>query len=145
MARWGCFSGALVSSELAGFFLIIMVSLMDTTLQAPVENPLANKDFLAAFPTYGPMQVAVSGGFGHGVQLGSVLLALALVRRLDTVGSGNLLVAHTRLCDTLSPTHRSGRLDDSGDALARAQPSSYNTKHERRSPREPALRASLSM
>ena len=69
--------GALVSSELAGFFLIIMVSLLDTTLQAPVENPLANKDFLAGFPTYGPMQVAVGGGFGHGAPGGGILLALA--------------------------------------------------------------------
>jgi hypothetical protein len=73
----GLLLGALVSSELAGFFLIIMVSLMDTLLQAPIENPLANKDFLAAFPSYGPMQVAVSGGFGHGVPWGSALLALA--------------------------------------------------------------------
>lgn len=73
----GLLLGVLVSSELAGFFLIIMVSLMDTLLQAPVENPLANKDFLAAFPTYGPMQVAVSGGFGHGVPGGSILFAVA--------------------------------------------------------------------
>jgi hypothetical protein len=73
---WGLLLGVLLSSELAGFFLIIMVSLLDTVLQAPVENPLANKDFLAAFPTYGPMQVAVSGGFGHGVPAGGVLLAL---------------------------------------------------------------------
>lgn len=73
----GLLLGVLVSSELAGFFLIIMVSLLDTTLQAPVENPLANKDFLAAFPSYGPMQVAVSGGFGHGVPGGGILLALA--------------------------------------------------------------------
>lgn len=73
----GLLLGVLVSSELAGFFLIIMVSLMDTFLQAPVENPLANKDFLAAFPSYGPMQVAVSGGFGHGVPGGAVLFALA--------------------------------------------------------------------
>ena len=73
----GLLLGVLVSSELAGFFLIIMISLMDTLLQAPIENPLANKDFLAAFPSYGPMQVAVSGGFGHGVPGGSVLLALA--------------------------------------------------------------------
>ena len=72
----GLLLGVLVSSELAGFFLIIMVSLLDTTLQAPIENPLANKDFLAAFPSYGPMQVAVSGGFGHGVPGGGVLLAL---------------------------------------------------------------------
>lgn len=73
----GLLLGVLVSSELAGFFLIIMVSLLDTTLQAPIENPLANKDFLAGFPTYGPMQVAVSGGFGHGVPGGGVLIALA--------------------------------------------------------------------
>jgi len=73
----GLLLGVLISSELAGFFIIIMVSLMDTLLQAPVENPLANKDFLAAFPTFGPMQVAVSGGFGHGVPGGGILLALA--------------------------------------------------------------------
>jgi hypothetical protein len=73
----GLLLGALVTSELAGFFLIIMVSLMDTLLQAPIENPLANKDILAAFPTYGPMQVAVSGGFGHGVPGGAALIALA--------------------------------------------------------------------
>src|SRR5690242_14481629 len=73
----GLLLGVLVSSELSGFFLIIMVSLMDTLLQAPIENPLANKDFLAAFPTFGPMQVAVSGGFGHGVPGGGVLIALA--------------------------------------------------------------------
>lgn len=72
----GLLLGTLISSELAGFFLIIMVSLMDTVLQAPVENPLANKDFLAAFPSYGPMQVAVSGGFGHGIPAGSVALSL---------------------------------------------------------------------
>lgn len=73
----GLLLGVLVSSELAGFFLIIMVSLLDTTLQAPIENPLANKDFLASFPSYGPTQVAVSGGFGHGVSGGGVALALA--------------------------------------------------------------------
>ncbi|HEY7778637.1 MAG TPA: hypothetical protein VIC85_00355 [Ktedonobacterales bacterium] len=72
----GLLLGVLVSSELAGFFLIIMVSLIDTTLQAPIENPLANKDFLAGFPSYGPMQVAVSGGFGHGVPGGGIVLAL---------------------------------------------------------------------
>jgi hypothetical protein len=82
----GLLLGALISSELAGFFLIIMVSLMDTVLQAPVENPLANKDFLVGFPSYGPMQVAVSGGFGHGVQVGSVLLAVAWFAGFALVG-----------------------------------------------------------
>jgi ABC-2 type transport system permease protein len=82
----GLLLGVLVSSELAGFFLIIMVSLMDTLLQAPVENPLANKDFLAVFPSFGPMQVAVGGGFGHGVPGGSVLLALAWFVAFALVG-----------------------------------------------------------
>lgn len=82
----GLLLGVLVSSELAGFFLIIMVSLLDTTLQAPVENPLANKDFLAAFPSYGPMQVAVSGGFGHGVGGASIVLALGWFAAFALVG-----------------------------------------------------------
>lgn len=83
---FGLLLGVLVSSELAGFFLIIMVSLLDTTLQAPVENPLANKDFLAGFPSYGPMQVAVSGGFGHGVPSGGILLSLAWFVAFALVG-----------------------------------------------------------
>lgn len=82
----GLLLGVLVTSELAGFFLIIMVSLLDTTLQVPVENPLANKNFLAGFPSYGPMQVAVSGGFGHGIPGGGVLLALAWFAGFALVG-----------------------------------------------------------
>jgi energy-coupling factor transporter ATP-binding protein EcfA2 len=82
----GLLLGMLISSELAGFFLIIMVSLMDTVLQAPVENPLASKDFLAAFPSSGPMQVAVSGGFGHGIPAGSVALSLVWFAGIALVG-----------------------------------------------------------
>ena len=72
----GLLLGTLINSELAGFFIIIMVSLIDTTLQAPVENPVANKSWLAAFPTYGPMQVAVSGGFTQTVAWSSVGVSL---------------------------------------------------------------------
>ncbi len=78
--------GVLVTSELAGFFTIIMLSLLDTTLQAPVYNPLANKSFLVAFPTYGSMQVAVNGGFaGHFDGL-DVLVSLAWFVGLAFVG-----------------------------------------------------------
>jgi hypothetical protein len=59
----GLLLGVLMRSELAGFFLIIMVSLLDTTFQSPVENPVANARWLKAFPAYGPMQIAVAGGF----------------------------------------------------------------------------------
>ncbi len=72
----GLLLGTLINSELAGFFIVIMVSLMDTFLQAPVENPVANKSWLAAFPTYGSMQVAVSGGFTHTVAWSSIGVSL---------------------------------------------------------------------
>jgi len=61
----GLFLGALVTSEVAGFFLVIMVSLLDTVFQNPVDNPLGNKPALQYFPSYGPTQVVVGGGFTH--------------------------------------------------------------------------------
>ena len=72
----GLLLGVLVRSELPGFFLIIMVSLMDTYLQLPVQNPLANDPFVAELPSYGSVQVAVSGGFGNVVAAASVLTSL---------------------------------------------------------------------
>lgn len=61
----GLLLGALVTSEVAGFFLVIMVSLFDTFFQNPVDNPLGNKPELKYFPSYGPTQVVVGGGFTH--------------------------------------------------------------------------------
>lgn len=84
----GLLLGILVDSELAGFFIVIMVSLMDTFLQAPVDNPLANKPILAAFPTYGPMQVAVLGSFRHTFPAQALLLALAWFALLAALGLG---------------------------------------------------------
>ncbi len=84
----GVLLGVLVGSELAGFFILIMVSLMDTFLQAPVENPLANKPFLAAFPSYGPMQIAVAGGFRQDFPAVALLLALAWVALFAALGVG---------------------------------------------------------
>jgi ABC-2 type transport system permease protein len=59
----GLLLGALAVNEVVGFFIIIMVSLIDTFIQAPIYNPLANKEFLRYFPSYGPIQIAVDGGF----------------------------------------------------------------------------------
>jgi hypothetical protein len=92
----GVLLGVLVGNELAGFFLVIMVSLLDTFLQAPVENPLANKPFLAAFPSYGPMQVAVSGGFHHAFPVTAFLLSLAWVALFAALGVG-IFAWRTRL------------------------------------------------
>lgn len=63
----GLFLGALVTSEIAGFFLIIMVSLFDSFLQNPLDNPVANKPALVYFPSYGPTQISVGGAFTHAV------------------------------------------------------------------------------
>ena len=92
----GVLLGVLVTNELAGFFIVIMVSLMDTFLQAPVENPLANKPFLVAFPSYGPMQVAVSGGFHQAFPEVAFLLSLAWVALFAALGMG-IFAWRTRL------------------------------------------------
>ncbi len=92
----GVLLGVLVTSELAGFFLVIMISLMDTVLQAPIENPLANKPFLVAFPSYGPMQVAVSGGFARTFPVAAFLLSLAWVLLFAALGVG-IFAWRTRL------------------------------------------------
>ncbi len=63
----GLLLGALVTSEIAGFFIIIMVSLFDSFLQNPLDNPVANKPALAYFPSYGPTQISVGGGFTHAI------------------------------------------------------------------------------
>ncbi|MGW7402141.1 hypothetical protein ACWGI9_00065 [Streptomyces sp. NPDC054833] len=52
----GLLLGVLVKRDLEGFFLIIMGGLMDTFLQNPLGNPLANKPVLQWFPSFGPMQ-----------------------------------------------------------------------------------------
>lgn len=62
---FGLLLGMLLSSELAGFFIVIMLSQMDTFLQVPVDNPAANKAFLKFMPSYGAEQLSTAGGFAH--------------------------------------------------------------------------------
>jgi ABC-2 type transport system permease protein len=73
----GILLGVLVSCELEGFFLIIMISLIDTLIQNPSGNALADKDVVKAFPAFAPMQIAVAGGFTHVVPGTYILFALA--------------------------------------------------------------------
>ena len=74
---FGLFLGVLVRNDLEGFFLIIMGGLMDTFLQNPLGNPLANKPVLEWFPSFGPTQFAVGGSFGHTALWGHLALGLA--------------------------------------------------------------------
>lgn len=73
----GVLLGVLVRGELEGFFLIIMVSLIDTSLQNPLGNPVANQGFLRWFPSFAPMQLAVAGAFTQHIPWNYLLASLA--------------------------------------------------------------------
>lgn len=72
----GLLLGFLVPGDLEGFFLIIMLSLIDNLIQNPIGNPAANKDFIRWFPSYAPTQIAVAGGFTHVIPSLYILYAL---------------------------------------------------------------------
>lgn len=74
---FGLLLGMLLNSELAGFFIVIMVSQMDVFLQVPIGNPAANKAFLAFFPSYGAEQLSTAGGFTHVFAGKELLLSFA--------------------------------------------------------------------
>ena len=82
----GLLLGVLVRNDLEGFFLIIMGSLMDTFLQNPLGNPIANKPVLQWFPSFGPMQFAVGGTFGHTALWGHLALGLAWTAAFTATG-----------------------------------------------------------
>jgi hypothetical protein len=82
----GLLLGVLVKGDLEGFFLIIMGSLMDTFLQNPLGNPIANKPILEWFPSFGPMQFAVGGAFGHTALWGHLALGLAWTAAFAAAG-----------------------------------------------------------
>jgi ABC-2 type transport system permease protein len=85
----GLLLGVTVKGDLEGFFLIIMGSMMDTFLQNPVGNPVANKPALKFFPSFGPMQFATAGSFPHTWH--PAYLALGLLWALGFAGLGLLI------------------------------------------------------
>lgn len=68
------------------FFLIIVGSLTDTFLQDPLGNPIASKPILEWFPSFGPMQFAVGGAFGHAARWGHLTVGLAWTAAFPTAG-----------------------------------------------------------
>ena len=85
-AALGLLLGVLVRGDLEGFFLIIMISIMDTFMQDPVGNPMANKAFLEFFPSYGPTQFAAAGVFHHQVLISMAALSLAWTAAFALLG-----------------------------------------------------------
>jgi ABC-2 type transport system permease protein len=63
-----------------------MTALLDTFLENPVDNPLANKPILEFFPSYGPTQFAAAGVFHHQVLPGMVVVSLAWTAAFALLG-----------------------------------------------------------
>jgi ABC-2 type transport system permease protein len=93
-AAFGLLIGVLVRGDLEGFFLIIMISLLDTFLENPVDNPLANKPILEFFPSFGPTQFAAAGAFHHQALAGMAALSLAWTTAFALLG---LIVLRLRM------------------------------------------------
>lgn len=62
-AAIGVLVGVVTRGDLEAFFLIIMLSLVDTFLQDPIGSPAANAQVVEYFPTFYPMQMTVSAAF----------------------------------------------------------------------------------
>jgi ABC-2 type transport system permease protein len=82
----GLLLGVLVRGELEGFFLIIMLSLIDTFIQNPLGNPAANQEIVKGFPAFAPMQLDVAGGFTAVTPWLYVLISLAWLAGLALLG-----------------------------------------------------------
>ncbi len=85
-AAFGLLIGVVVRGDLEGFFLIIMISMLDTFLENPVDNPLANKPLLEFFPSYAPTQFAAAGAFHHQVLVTMIGLSLAWTAAFALLG-----------------------------------------------------------
>jgi hypothetical protein len=72
----GIVLGVALVSELAGMFLIIMVSLVDVMVQNPVITPSTGSDGMVLLPTFGATQSAVGAAFTDATPAGYLLLAL---------------------------------------------------------------------
>jgi hypothetical protein len=88
----GLLLGSLVRGELEGFFLIIMLSLVDTGLQNPVFNTLMDVAGVSALPLYGVNQLALSSALTPHSAWSHGLLSLTWSA---TTGALALLVLHS--------------------------------------------------
>jgi ABC-2 type transport system permease protein len=129
----GLLLGVLVRSELEGFFVIIMVSLIDTEIQNPLGNPVANTNVVAALPAHGPMQIAVAGGFTHEIPWRYILLPIGWVALLVILGLA-IFTARTRAWNvhTIPAADRTASTRDEPPARAYDAEKREGSQRERR-------------
>ena len=87
-----------------------MISMLDTFLENPVDNPLANKPILGFLPSYAPTQFAAAGGFHHQVLASMAALSLAWTAAFALLGLAVLRLRLPRPRARLSPNRRSVEL-----------------------------------
>ncbi|WP_052808933.1 ABC transporter permease [Streptomyces natalensis] len=73
----GIFLGALVRSELAGVFTVIMASMIDMGLHNPAASQLGDAPGLRLLPMHGPTRAALTSAFTTGSLPGGLLAGLA--------------------------------------------------------------------
>ncbi|GCD47933.1 hypothetical protein [Streptomyces paromomycinus] len=88
----GLLLGSLVRGELEGFFLVIMLSLVDTGLQNPVFT-VVDLSGLEVLPLYGANQLTLAAAFTSGTPWSHSLLSLAWAAATSAAA---LLVFHVR-------------------------------------------------
>ncbi|MDG9710594.1 polyprenyl diphosphate synthase [Streptomyces sp. DH10] len=82
----GILIAAVLRSELAGMFLVIMISFADLAMQNPISNPAADSPVLRFLPSFGAMQSAVAAAKLETVPWS--YLALGLCWAVGTAGIG---------------------------------------------------------
>ena len=92
----GMLLGVLVKGDLEGFFLIVMGGLIDTFLQNPVGNPVANRPVLEYFPSFGPMQFSVRRRLRRRHAMGRTRARPDLGGGVSRHGAGRLSAPHPR-------------------------------------------------
>jgi ABC-2 type transport system permease protein len=95
----GILLGVLFRTELAGMFLIIMISLVDVMVQNPIIAPSSRSGAITLLPTYGAMQNAVGAAFTRDLSVGYFLLGLLWLAGAAVIG---LLVFHRRTRDHIA-------------------------------------------
>ncbi|WP_370076689.1 ABC transporter permease [Streptacidiphilus sp. MAP12-16] len=92
----GIMLAAVLRSELAGMFLVIMVSFIDVGVQNPIANPVADSPALRYLPTYGAMQSAVTAAGLHLLPWRFLALGLCWAVGTAAVGTGAFAVRTRR-------------------------------------------------
>jgi hypothetical protein len=95
----GILLGVLFRTELAGMFLIIMISLVDVMVQNPIIAPSTRSGPVGLLPTYGAMQNAVGAAFTGDLSVGYFLLGLLWLAGAAVIG---LAVFHRRTRDHIA-------------------------------------------